>query len=228
MNDPSEFEVLTGGDHAGRSKPTVLYRLKPEGLGSAERESLSSFMLRLCHEHSMPPYALIQLPGINDRARQKLISNAWGSSQFDGLEESTKVMASEMALLTGHTSLQGLTMLSLSHSVGSWNLMGGSRKWCPICLDVGNRPALPYGRLLWRISSVTACLRHRIRLVSECQCGERVRIRPGGKRLPHICPHCLHSLASQGDTEIHASEDELGTAQLVADRNMSMALRHIC
>src|SRR5690349_18465631 len=92
-----------------------LGRLRPAGLGSPYRESLSSYVLRLAHNHHLPLHVLCQ-----DLITPKLRnSGAKGTARcfvypselrtYNGFSSAAEEWADAVAFLTGQANLRELT-----------------------------------------------------------------------------------------------------------------------
>ena len=195
---------------------SVLYHLKPIARGTALRESLSSFLLRLADQHTVNPSALSFVPGIDQRCFGPWVCNVWTQSYFKGAGAVAKIWACELARLTGHHRLDDLTLLPLAQAVNVSGLAHRARKWCPQCLREQEREGAPYGQLLWEIAAVEACPVHAIRLLSTCRCGETGVNTRTVKRLPHICRWCCRRL-SESSHSCQAPLALVQRARLVAD-----------
>jgi hypothetical protein len=195
---------------------SVLYHLEPIARGTALRESLSSFLLRLADEHTMNPSALSFIPGIDRRCCGPWVCNVWTQSYFKGAGIVATIWARELARLTGHHCLNDLTLLPLARVVNVGGLAHKSRKWCPQCLREREREGVPYGQLLWEIAAVDACPVHAIRLQSTCRCGEAGVNTRTVKRLPHICRSCCRRL-TESSQSCQAPLALVQRARMVAD-----------
>jgi hypothetical protein len=74
------------------------------------------------------------------------------------------------------------------------------RRWCPDCYeeDVGTDVG-PYDRLLWSVSNVRVCERHRTLLCSVCaHCGRSELPVLAGLDIPGFCPICHGWLGGKG------------------------------
>jgi len=178
---------------------SILYHLIPIARGTALRESLSSFLLRLADQHTMNPSALSFIPGIDQRCCGPWARNVWTQSYFKGAGVVAMIWARELARLTGHNRLDDLTLLPLARVV-TVNAHK-TRKWCPQCLREQEREGVPYGQLLWEIAAVDACPVHAIRLLSTCRCGGGAGVNARtAKRLPHLCPSCCRTLTESSQS----------------------------
>ena len=195
---------------------SVLYHLEPIARGTALRESLSSFLLRLADQHTMNPSALSFVPGIDRRCCGPWARNVWTQSYFKGAGVVAAIWARELARLTGHHCLNDLTLLPLIRVVSDNGLAHKSRKWCPQCLREREREGVPYGQLLWEIAVVDACPVHAIRLLSTCRCGGAGVNARTAKRLPHLCRSCCRTL-TESSRSSQAPLALLQRARMVAD-----------
>jgi hypothetical protein len=195
---------------------SVLYHLKPIARGTALRESLSSFLLRLADQHTVNPSALSFIPGIDRRCCGPWVCNVWTQPYFKGAGVVAKIWACELARLTGHHRLDDLTLLPLARVVNVGGLAHRDRKWCPQCLHEQERDGVPYGQLLWEIGAVDACPVHAIQLLSTCRCGETGVNTRTVKRLPHICPSCCRRL-TESSRSCRAPLALVHCAQMMAD-----------
>jgi hypothetical protein len=195
---------------------SVLYHLKPIARGTPRRESLSSFLLRLADQHTVNPSAFSFIPGIDRRCRGPWACNVWTQSYFKGAGVVAKIWACELARLTGHHSLDDLTLLPLARVVNVGGLAHKARKWCPQCLREEELEGVPYGQLLWEIAAVDACPVHEIRLLNTCRCGETGVNTRTVKRLPHICSFCCRRLTESARSS-QAPLELLQRARMMAD-----------
>lgn len=196
---------------------SILYHLKPIARGTALRESLSSFLLRLADQHTMNPSALSFVPGIDRRCCGPWARSVWTQSYFKGAGVVAMIWARELARLTGHNRLDDLTLLPLARVANVGGLVHEIRKWCPQCLREQERKGTPYGQLLWEIAVVEACPVHAIRLLSTCRCGGGAGVNARtAKRLPHICQSCCRTL-TESSRSSQAPLALLQRARMVAD-----------
>lgn len=205
-----------------------LYNLEPAGIRTAYVESLTGYVARLAEEHATTLYYLFSeevAPLIN---KPGTISHSVSFPSFAKAADGMGVIAADLVetfeKLTSRPDLRFTTMLPWAGVLSSKSLTREWRAWCPACYwertQSGNEV---YDQLLWRLQSVTACIKHNMRLEYECpNCGKRQLplshcIRPG------FCGRCRAWLGRQlkGDTHItwgehsEAEEGELRDAEQV-------------
>lgn len=152
---------------------STLHSLIPQGKGLGEVESLTSYFCRLSHSHGMTARNLAAW--MLEHYEQPIPDNfKWFRRSFSGMSVETEQWAAWLAELTGVANLDHLTLAPWRHLVSNPGLTPASDRWCPCCLteDRGQQHP-PYLRLNWDIAPVTACLHHKVELVSECpHCGK--------------------------------------------------------
>jgi hypothetical protein len=213
---PSDvFSVLHIDSREEVPPRTQLFRLEPKGLGTAGRESLSSFTMRLAHEHSVSPTCLASLVRYGIGSVAGGCAGDWNQPRISGASVSARVWTAALATLTGHGQLRALTMLSLGTAISSVGLMASRRRWCPECLASSHTSYLPYGRLIWELAVVEACPEHKLVLADRCSCG--IALRKGRRiaQLPHICGGCGLSLSGTTVRTV-ATSSQCRSARLVA------------
>lgn len=201
-----------------------LGRLEPIARGTAYRESLSSFVLRLAHNHHLAPHVLYRQIIAPDLKALRSKPAAWDVypgtlSSFDGIGVVAEAWAQVIAGLTGHRTLIDLTLAPYKEVLSQYKLLNSQKRWCPCCISESVASGSGYGQLLWQIAAVTACPKHGIRLVSTCEyCGSVGSVSHKVRQLPHVCPHCGHELGGKAGTALEpASPSEVARAKLVAD-----------
>jgi TniQ protein len=204
---------------------TFLYGVLLLGAGTAFVESLRSYIQRLAFTHNVKPRSLIETllrrypleAGVTDLSPivkfwDVHANGALGKAIQERLERATRVDLSEG------------TIGALCELVAGQHLVDvGDGRYCPLCVQEG---ATPYGQLLWEVSFVHACPKHRVRLREASRCGAPshqhlpVNCRP---RLPHVCSACGSvGFACVQETPESADEAEVWVAgqvgQLLARR----------
>ncbi len=222
--DLVDQEVIAEDPQQRMPPRSALVALKPLGIGTPCRESLTSYFQRLADAHCVIPKVLARefvIPqlGFNNRISETQADRFWRSSFFNGMGQVAQDWARVLGDLTSIKGLASLTLVPLRGSVGAQGTASPKRRWCPLCLEEGVRAGTPYGQLLWEIGCVTACPKHCVKLVDACGCpsGEKLNYRKA-KFLPHICESCGESLVGRVDPELEApSQDEVGLAHLVGN-----------
>jgi hypothetical protein len=143
------------------------------GNGTSNVESLTSYFCRLAHSHGMTARNLAAWT--LDHYEQPVPDDfKWFRRSFAGMSMETEQWAAWLAELTGVANLDHLTLAPWRHLISNPSLTPVSDRWCPCCLSEDReREQSPYLRLNWDLAPVTACLRHKVELVSECpHCGK--------------------------------------------------------
>ncbi len=196
-----------------------LYSLEPVGLGTAQVESLTSYISRLAEAHRvstgklvmheiLPLFGRSYLPGNMTPfwQRQARALNGTGTWACDFLQV--------METLTLRSDLQFLTWLPWSNILSPRGLLRDQRAWCPVCLETYRQTGgIIYEPLLWTLKVVTICPAHRQRLTLVCpHCQKTVpwlekRLRPG------YCSRCRAWLgvSTGGET---TNQPELSVGEL--------------
>lgn len=202
---------------------TRLMSLQPLAMGTAQRESLSSWFQRLSDQHCLSPKKLARdfvLPrlGLNGGLELDQRDRSWRTSFFSGLGEVPRRWTRILGGLTGVRGLARLTLLPLQGLIGQPGTASHTKRWCPLCLHEDEQAGTPYGQLLWDIGLVQACPFHEIRLIGACGCDPEDRLHPlRVKHLPHLCEDCGRSLArEEGGSFEPATPEEVHIAQKVA------------
>ena len=160
---------------------TLLFALPPIGVGTAECESLSSYVIRLAREHSLPPRRFISriLLGCVDQAKPRCDAKFFRhyAATVNGLGQYAEKFVRALCVATGRNDLEALTMLPWKGLLApnGTPLTFASRRWCAACLHefrdsapltAQSRPT--YWPLSWSISAVSCCSRHLLPLTDAC------------------------------------------------------------
>lgn len=224
MDHLDEYQ-LVGSDPEAKMPPrSALASLRPMGLGTPYRESLSSYYLQLAHMHHFSPKSLARgliVPRIkvgSERGTEDSF-HLWKLSLFNGIGVVPETWSKHLNDLTGRTDLMDLTLVPLRPYTHRQRLMRSDKRWCPLCLSEAAQEGRAYGQLLWEIAAVEACPKHGIKLVGQCSCGGlSPTSRQYFKYLSGYCNSCGRSLSQKFDELITtASEDEVKRSRLVAE-----------
>lgn len=180
-----------------------LYYLNPIGIGTAQVESLTSYITRLAYEHCIAVRDLVVHELLPNFGRGYLLSQEnnnrsafWkDSSMVNNLNPSTREWVHLMENMTLRLNLDFLTMLPWSNVLSSRNMLRATRTWCPKCYYERRKNNLSvYDPLLWSLKVVPLCISHRFPLEDRCRkCGrEACFLAP--HNYPGHCPHCQHWL----------------------------------
>lgn len=152
---------------------STLHSLVPQNTGSSDVESLTSYFCRLAHSHGMTARNLAAW--VLTHYEQPVPEDfKWFRRSFSGMSAESEQWASWLANLTGVADLDHLTLAPWRHLISNPSLTPTSDRWCPCCLAEDRaQQHSPYLRLSWDLAPVTACLKHKVGLVSECpHCGK--------------------------------------------------------
>lgn len=216
MSSFDEYPVHDDCEQVELPARSTFYRLEPRGLGTPRRESLSSYVMRLAHEHCVSPTRLVETMRLSPSVPGNFDDEAWAYGYVSGVGAAAQTWSRALAEMTGHATLEPLTLLSLTGVVSTTGLMSEQRKWCPECLRCEQSEEIPHGRLLWEVSIVEACPEHRLRLANTCGWCGMARAKWRTKRLPHLCAVCGGPLWKCSPRQ-KANGDQLRIAKLVAD-----------
>jgi hypothetical protein len=223
-------------ESAGLRIHTRLYHLSPLGTGTPMVESLTGYIGRLAEAHVVSVGALVideLLPRIPRGApvggkapksadERPVFLN--GPHTINGMTTRTDHCVRVLQALTGVSNLRSLTMLPLRGICSSQNLLHRHRSWCPRCCDERRRAGEDaIEPLLWAISAVTVCPKHRCSLVSACpHCDGKQHVLAGRSR-PGRCSRCRKWLGG-GRTESALGDSAVADYDLWAAENVGTLL----
>jgi len=167
----------------------MLFCLDPIGLGTPQCEGLTSYLMRLAREHSLPVRRFVsrllfsQVADARPQCDAKFFRHY--AATINGVGSYAQRFAQVMNDATGRTDLESLTFRpwrQLLPSNGT-ELTSSWRRWCPECLatdddeesaDASASVSASYLRLAWSIVSVQNCSRHGVPLADRCpRCSRR-------------------------------------------------------
>jgi hypothetical protein len=92
----------------------------------------------------------------------------------DGMLQAAEMWSTAMNSVLGREDLRRTTMLSWRQALAPRALVRTHRAWCPVCLhELANLGRVVYEPLVWRVSDVTVCPHHCVRLEIHCpHCGK--------------------------------------------------------
>lgn len=174
-------------------KATRLYVVQPLGLGTAETESLTSYVRRLAAAHVVSPSTLLRFEVLEPHRRSagqrhQVMAPVLCTESINGARRSTRILVDALEELTGVSRVRETSLLDRDRAVCFDGAFRDFRAWCPECLADGT----PYDRLLWSFSAIKTCVRHERPLEDRCprkHCGEPHR--PWHRSAsPDGCPFC--------------------------------------
>lgn len=178
---------------------TIIFNIKPKGLGTPYVESLSSYISRLSMYHCfttgnfvsklMAPYlGKYYISEIAKRGGNGFLDSAIG---INGIGTLAIDFINVIQLLNQRKDIQKLTLVYWSGTLPTRGLMKEQKAWCPLCFheNLVSKEFI-YEQLLWYIKSVNCCPKHKIQLETRCpNCSKTQKIL-SRKTKPGYCLHC--------------------------------------
>jgi transcriptional regulator with XRE-family HTH domain len=147
-----------------------------EGIWS---ESLTSYINRLARLHSVPPQHLVVreiVPQMSQSTSQYplFISQRSTGVSINGNGLLAREWSGILERLTKRTDLHFLTLQWWVGDLPPYKQLREQPAWCPACYAEWKEQGMPvYELLLWRISTVTICLKHLCNLEEYCPVCEK-------------------------------------------------------
>lgn len=165
---------------------SVLYQIRPIGIGTAETESLASYLARLANAHHtrtidftmryLFPMTKIVQPSLSSANGVSVVAN----ELVDVIER-----------LTLGAGIRPTTFVLWANVIQHAKLLKDFRAWCAECYaDQAAAEGPIYDHLQWAVEPVKICLRHDCALTESCPiCKRRI---PAALRsyLPGFCLYC--------------------------------------
>ncbi len=177
-----------------RSDRTLFYPLEARGVGTADVESLRSYVERLTLAHRLKPRSLLHelvnsSPALQKATAARHLGEGW---YVHGTGEVAQLVAKALTASTT-VDVEACSLARFSSMFCSVGLTRQTPLYCPVCVAEPSPSGLPYGRLLWVIAGVEACPKHRVRLRSSDDCGapdhERLSLR-ARPAVQGVCSSC--------------------------------------
>ncbi len=213
---------------------SVLFSLEPVGLGTAEVESLTSYIARLASAHAVFPGVLMNkvieplVPGRSARALH--ISHGQKTNLLNATGLRARLSVQLLEALTLRSDLRHLTLLVWSEIFCLRGLVRLTKAWCPHCYEEWREHGeIIFDPLLWTLQEVTTCVRHHVPLCGQCPNPACARVQPAlcWRSRPGSCAYCQEWLGKPLDAELR-SEQALSEAELLrhqwVSRNMGALL----
>lgn len=176
---------------------TFLFDLAPLGAGTCEVESLTSYLARLAHAHTMTPYQLLCTLDAWSRHKLSKIVPRFFSARVNGYSPNVRRLVQALESATGRTDIRSCTLIHLSEVCAKNNsdCIKLHRSWCPACLrESAEQGLILYDRLIWQIMGTSRCNIHRSRLEDSCAlCGTKQHWQHSTSI--DTCTFCGHALA---------------------------------
>ncbi len=188
-----------------------LLPLPPVGIGTRHCEGLSGYLVRLAGAHVVParvltarifPAALGRLGHVSERAVHGR-RGAW----MNGTGLWAEAVSEAFGALTRQDDLARLTMLPWRDVLAPRSFLAPVRRWCPDCYaDMRARHGWCRDPLVWSLTPVTCCPRHRRALATRCPACRREQPFLGSDTALGWCALCGADL---GRAETARGEQEL-------------------
>lgn len=181
-----------------------LFSLEPIGVGTGFVESLTSYSARLAAAHNVTHACLFghEVSPLIDRkylrnSETKLDRGAILAASFrtlaravNGTGVTARDYISSLEKLTGRTNLCCLTLVTWTNVIPHRNLLKSTKAWCPSCYEEFNEGNHVFEPLLWSLSTINTCVKHRLRLRSRCQRCDRTIPHLDSHSRPGFCSKC--------------------------------------
>jgi hypothetical protein len=189
-----------------------LYCLAPLASGTAEVESLTSYIIRLARVYRVNPRLLVAeviVPELSKEHYVQAVPSRLGSfsrtcsMSINGAGEVARDWAETLERLTMRSDLRFLTLRAFAQDLPTWGLQRNIPQWCPRCYDEWREQKQPvYQPLIWTLQVVTVCMRHARLLVERCPFCQKAQSVLAAKTLPGCCTQCgiwLGSASGKGE-----------------------------
>ncbi len=187
-------------------KRSLLYCLKPVGIGTPQVESLSGYVARLAEAHDLSVGNLVgRKPFSNARSglykrttffRSRPKSHAFHAADYDinGMCRKACKWIGAFQEATHRQDLSRLTLVPLTKVISGMFLLRRRRAWCPSCYHEDEKSGLVYERLPWAIKIVAVCPFHLRPLEKHCPFCNRQQPALAVSSRPGFCSACRNWL----------------------------------
>jgi len=198
-----------------------LYHLAPIGINTGMVESLSSYILRLAHEHNTAVRDFASGVICTDHryaSYPKKIGSLALTANTGRINHPLpiiRVVTEILSDLTCQRYMDRLTLLPWEMLyLSNHGLLRQNKAWCPACLkEMRKKKNIKvYDPLLWFFTTVNACHLHGCHLVERCPNPKCGAIQPviDRKMLPGYCVKCYAWLGDAQPIIIQEKDDALG------------------
>ncbi|GAM14267.1 TniQ family protein [Mesobacillus selenatarsenatis] len=180
-------------------KRSILYDISPIGVGSAEVESITSYLIRLSYEHNLSVGQIVSKVLAPLMKKNSLLrsSREGGNRFYDGAKTLNGYMEYSVDLVntiesaTGRGNLGILTLQKWKEVIPLRELLDESLSWCPYCLrESSESQQTIYYPMIWNFKIITTCVHHQCELLKVCvNCNNKIPILHRHSIIG-LCPNC--------------------------------------
>lgn len=192
---------------------TRLFRLEPIGTGTAEVESLTSYIARLAAEHCVSPRRLLFNEVLMPAGKHTVyFSNSpnFTASQINSIQRIADTVVTAFERLTMRHDLRHMTLLNWGAVLSPNQLLRSARAWCALCYEEKlSEGKVIYDPLIWAFEIITVCPKHQGYLCHSCpRCGCRRLPFLFRSYIPGYCSACHEWLGTSSKTGARPSNSK--------------------
>lgn len=177
-----------------------LFSVPMQGQGTADVESLPSYVLRLAYEHGVSAGVLQSTVYERFSYRGRIRKSVAGGPGIEALARrncGSGQLRDHLSIVTGQ-DLSCRPLDFLENRVYMISTEIGGFRWCPECLSEMSQVGVPrYIKQLWHMTAVTHCQLHRSPLVDECPKCDSKQVFMRNDVQIGWCGKCRHSLSTR-------------------------------
>jgi hypothetical protein len=192
-----------------------LYPLAPIGIGTAQAECLTGYLMRLAEAHCFAPgtlykhliYPLVRAEAGHPERQLRpgalaVLGTIRAAHCWNGVDRSASNLVRALERLTCVQGLHLLTWLPWGIIMSRHLLLRRQRAWCPHCLaEWHGKGQKIYEPLLWTLQVVGICPIHDCALTEVCPyCRRNLKTLSSNVRAGH-CSHCQQWLGYRGEDQ---------------------------
>ncbi|HEX8475397.1 MAG TPA: TniQ family protein [Pyrinomonadaceae bacterium] len=190
-----------------------LFRLEPIGIGTAEVESLTSYIARLAEVHCVSPRKLLCeeiLAPAGKHTAHYSASPQFSGQQINSIGGLAELTTTSLEQLTMRHGLHHMTLLTWRNILSPQQLIKSKKAWCAACYrERAKANGLMYDSLIWMLKPVLICHRHHEYLSQVCpHCNRHLPLLSRFYRPGH-CSRCQRWLGVKNDSKTKGSDKEL-------------------
>lgn len=188
-----------------------LYSPEPIGIGTAQVESLTSYMCRLAQSHCLTAGSMYLrkagysadsfIEHLTEYKNKYPHGRGLGNAHcLNGVGISAEEWVEALGRTTGRTNLALLTFIPLRGVVAGIHLLRKRLAWCPYCFAQDRwRGIAEHNRLIWSFRIMPCCLVHKTPLSERCPECKKTQSCLSSFSLPGYCAHCAKWMGRDQD-----------------------------